>query len=66
MVLRDSKGELLKVYTFTRGQCWVLSRIDDWSLEGFFTGRKEKVAGELDVERARVYEGLGRAGLYDN
>ncbi|QBF24328.1 hypothetical protein EXN22_01025 [Pseudomonas tructae] len=65
VVLRDSKGELLKVYTFTRGQCWVLSRIDDWSLEGFFTGRKEKVAGGLDVERASIYEDLGRAGLYD-
>ncbi|QVM96832.1 sel1 repeat family protein [Pseudomonas sp. B21-012] len=66
VVLHDTKGELLKVYTFTRGQCWVLQRIDDWSLAGFFTGRQEKVAGELDVERARLYENLGRAGLYDN
>nr|NLU59670.1 hypothetical protein [Pseudomonas sp. BIGb0427] len=66
VVLHDTKGELLNVYTFTRGQCWVLQRIDDWSLAGFFTGRQEKVAGELDVERARLYENLGRAGLYDN
>ncbi|QHF31010.1 hypothetical protein [Pseudomonas sp. R32] len=65
VVLRDTKGELLKVYTFTRGQCWVLNRIEDWSLADFFTGRKEKVAGELDIERAGIYEDLGRSGLYD-
>ncbi|MDF7796601.1 sel1 repeat family protein [Pseudomonas syringae] len=31
--IRDNKGKVLTILTFKRGDCWTLSRIENWSLE---------------------------------
>ncbi len=63
VVLRGSQGEYLRAFVFKRQSCWVLSRIEDWTLGGsqLLTDASTKPDAKRCLKRAKTYEFLGNS-----
>ncbi|XXE81759.1 SEL1-like repeat protein [Pseudomonas sp. R1-1] len=59
VIVRDSNGEVLKIFTFKHNDCWVLIRSEDWSLEALLDAQYPKLKA-LPAERA-----LKRGAMYN-
>ena len=61
VVLRGHQGEYLRTFVFKRKSCWVLKRVEDWTLGGpqLITDASAQPNAQHCLKRARAYERLG-------
>lgn len=61
VVLRGHQGEYLRTFVFKRQSCWVLKRVEDWTLGGpkLTTNASPQTNAQQCLKRARAYERLG-------
>ena len=62
VIVRDSNGEVLKIFTFKHNDCWVLTRAEDWSLEAVLDAQYPNLKaspGERALKRGAMYNQLG-------
>lgn len=62
VIVRDHNGEVLKIFVFKHNDCWVLTRIEDWSLEAVLDAQYPKLknsSGERALKRGALYNQLG-------
>jgi len=61
VVLRGHQGEYLRTFVFKRQSCWVLKRVEDWTLGGpeLITNASSQTNAQQCMKRARAYERLG-------
>lgn len=61
VIVRDQVGGFLKVFVFKHDDCWVLNRVEDWSLENVLDGvaRTEKLLpGERELKKGVWFDRL--------
>ncbi|MDI2141225.1 MULTISPECIES: tetratricopeptide repeat protein [unclassified Pseudomonas] len=61
VIVRDSSGEVLKIFTFKHNDCWVLTRAEDWSLESALDAQYPKLKAspaERALKRGVMYNQL--------
>ncbi|MBA5981134.1 sel1 repeat family protein, partial [Pseudomonas sp. MD195_PC81_125] len=61
VIVRDSNGEVLKIFTFKHNDCWILSRAEDWSLESALDAQYPKLKAspaERALKRGAMYNQL--------
>lgn len=61
VIVRDQAGRFLKIFVFKKDNCWVLSRVEDWSLENVLEGvaRTEKLSpGERELKKGVWFDRL--------
>lgn len=61
VIVRDQVGGFLKIFVFKNDNCWVLSRVEDWSLENVLEGvaRTEKLSpGERELKKGVWFDRL--------
>lgn len=58
VVLRGQRGEYLRTFVFKRKSCWVLNRIEDWTLGGSQLNNDSNLNMDADscFKRAKAYE----------
>lgn len=61
VVLRGHQGEYLRTFVFKRKSCWVLKRVEDWTLGGpqLITDARAQPNAQHCLKRAKAYERLG-------
>lgn len=61
LVLRGHQGEYLRTFVFKRQSCWVLKRVEDWTLGGpqLITNTSPQANAQHCLKRAKAYEHLG-------
>ncbi|WP_321864794.1 sel1 repeat family protein [Pseudomonas paraveronii] len=62
LIARDQAGEVLKILTFKRSDCWVLSRVEDWSLEAVLDAQTQTTAlspEDRALHRGDMFNDLG-------
>jgi TPR repeat protein len=61
VVLRGHQGEYLRTFVFKRQSCWVLKRVENWTLGGpkLTTNASPQTNAQQCLKRARAYERLG-------
>lgn len=61
VVLRGHQGEYLRTFVFKRQSCWVLKRVEDWTLGGprLITDTNTQANPQNCLKRAKAYERLG-------
>lgn len=61
VVLRGHQGEYLRTFVFKRQSCWVLKRVEDWTLGGprLITNTSPQANAQHCLKRAKAYERLG-------
>jgi hypothetical protein len=61
VIVRDETGGFLKIFVFKKDNCWVLSRVEDWSLENVLEGvaGTEKLSpGERELKKGVWFDRL--------
>jgi hypothetical protein len=61
LIVRDQAGKFLKVFVFKHGDCWVLDRVEDWSLENVsdVVSRTEKLLpGQRELRKGAWFDRL--------
>jgi hypothetical protein len=62
LVARDQAGEVLKLLIFQHSDCWVLNRVEDWSLETVLDAQTQMTASspeERALSRGSMFNDLG-------
>ncbi len=62
LIARDQQGAVLKIFTFTHADCWVLNRVEDWSLETVLDAQNQTTllsADERALRRGAMFNDLG-------
>ncbi|AZD32625.1 SEL1-like repeat protein [Pseudomonas chlororaphis] len=62
VLVRDQKGEVLKIFTFKKNGCWALARVEDWSVERVLDSQDAELKtnpGVRALNRGELYNQLG-------
>lgn len=61
VIVRDEAGHFLKIFVFKRGDCWVLNRVEDWTLDAVMneiTQSEKLTPGELELKKGVIFDRL--------
>lgn len=61
VIVRDQVGAFLKIFIFKHGDCWALSRIEDWSLEKAIdavAGTEKLSPGDKEFKKGAMFDRL--------
>ncbi|MGF6327979.1 TPR repeat protein [Pseudomonas sp. BS3782 TE3695] len=61
VIVRDQTGQFLKVFVFKHGDCWVLNRVEDWSLEAAMdevARSEEPELSERELKKGVIFDRL--------
>ncbi len=61
LYVRDHKGEVLKVFSFKHNDCWVLNRVEDWSIESVLNAQNvnaQSSPGARSFKRGELFNQL--------
>ncbi|MPQ84268.1 sel1 repeat family protein [Pseudomonas sp. MAFF 730085] len=62
LIARDQQGSVLKILTFKHSDCWVVNRLEDWSLETVLDAQAQASALPADeraLRRGAMFNDLG-------
>lgn len=69
LIARDPAGTILKIFTFKRSDCWVLSGVEDWSLEEVLDAQAQTIElppKERALRRGAMFDDLGNQAHSDS
>ncbi|MGV8889693.1 MAG: sel1 repeat family protein [Pseudomonas sp.] len=61
VIVRDQVGGFLKIFVFKHDDCWVLNRVEDWTLEAVMdavTRSEKQTPGERELKKGVIFDRL--------